>query len=220
MVGIIDLVVLGIIIISVLFALYRGLVRELLGISSWLLAGFVALYSYDPLLKAFQGHFENVKLAAIVGTVLLALITLVIMTILNAAITHRLRKSSLSGLDRIFGLVFGVARALLIIALIYIFAASMVLSPKYVEELSAKNQSIKYIQLTAKWVESIFPDNIKKDLAEYNQNKKEKPAKKLARKATEKVTEKAMKAAVDYKESDRDSLDNLVADLKELGELE
>ena len=70
--GIIDLIILGVVIVSVLFALYRGLVRELLGISSWLLAGFVALYSYNPLLKASEGTFENVKLAAIVGSVLLA----------------------------------------------------------------------------------------------------------------------------------------------------
>ena len=216
MVGVIDLVVLAVIVISVLFALYRGLVRELLGISSWLLAGFVALYSYDPLLKACEGQFENVKLAAIVGTVLLALTTLIVMTILNAAITHKLRKSSLSGLDRIFGFAFGVARAVLLIALAYIFASSIILSPKYIDQLKQKNHSIVYIQTAANWVENLFPDTFKRDLADYRQNKKERPHQKLAKEAAKKAAE----AAVDYKESDRDSLDNLVAGLKEMGDLE
>ena len=216
MVGIIDLIVIAIIAISVLFALYRGLVRELLGISSWLLAGFIALYSYDPLLKACEGQFENVKLAAIIGTVLLALTTLIIMTILNAAITRRLRTSSLSGLDRLFGMAFGVARALLIIALVYIFSSSMILSPKYLDQLKQKNRCITYIQTVAGWVENVFPDNFKKDLADYRQNKKERPTKKIAKQAAQ----KAVEAAVDYKESDRDSLDDLVAGLKEMGDLE
>ncbi len=215
MFGIVDLVVLGIIVISVLFALYRGLVRELLGISSWLLAGFTALYSYDPLLKACKGHFENVKLAAIVGTVLLALVVLIIMTIFNAAITRRLRKSALSGLDRIFGLCFGVARAILIIALIYIFSSAMILSPKNIADLKKQNKSIPYIQLSAGWIENIFPENIKKDLLSYQQNKKEKIAEHINKKV-----QQSKENIVDYKEKDRELLDDLVSGLKELGDLE
>lgn len=210
--GIIDLIILGIIIISVLFALYRGLVRELLGISSWLLAGFAALYSYDPLLKACEGTFENVKLAAIVGSILLALLVLIVMTIINASITHRLRKSSLSGLDRIFGLVFGVARALLIVALIYIFAATMMLSPKYLAELKSKNHSIPYVELIANYVQSVFPDNIKADLSTYQTTKQEK--------IKNRIKEKAEKALVDYNEKDRKSLDHMIGEIVEIGDIE
>ena len=47
--GLIDLILAIVVVISVLFALYRGLVRELLGIAAWILAGFAALYSYAPL---------------------------------------------------------------------------------------------------------------------------------------------------------------------------
>jgi len=220
MVGIIDLIVLGIIIISVLFALYRGLVRELLGISSWLLAGFSALYSFDPFIKCWEGQFENVKLAAIISSVVLALMVLIVMTIVNAAITRRLRKSSLSGLDRIFGMVFGVARALLIVALIYIFSAAIVLSPKQIDTLKQQNQSIHFIQMISKYVESVFPENIKKDLNDYEQNKKEKPLKKVEKKVAEKAAEEAKKAATDYAEKDRKSLDDMVESIVEIGDLE
>ena len=212
MLGIIDLIILGIIVVSVLFALYRGLVRELLGISSWLLAGFVALYSYDPLLKACEGTFENVKLAAIVGSVLLALLVLIIMTIINAAITRRLRKSSLSGLDRIFGLVFGVARALLIVALIYIFAATMMLSPKYIAEMKEKNRSIEYVEQIANYVQNVFPDNIKADLSAYQTTKKEKIKKQVQKKTVETV--------VDYTQKDRESLENMIENIVEIGDIE
>ena len=212
MLGVIDLIILGIIVISVLFALYRGLVRELLGISSWLLAGFTALYSYDPLLKACDGTFENVKLAAIVGSVLLALLVLIVMTIINAAITRRLRKSSLSGLDRIFGLIFGVARALLIVALIYIFAATMMLSPKYIAEMKEKNRSIEYIEQIAVYIQSVFPENIKADLSAYQTTKKEKMKKRAQKKAIE--------AVVEYNEKDRDTLENMIENIVEIGDIE
>ncbi|MBQ3695567.1 MAG: CvpA family protein [Alphaproteobacteria bacterium] len=212
MLGVIDLIILGIIVISVLFALYRGLVRELLGISSWLLAGFTALYSYDPLLKACDGTFANVKLAAIVGSVLLALLVLIVMTIINAAITRRLRKSSLSGLDRIFGLVFGVARALLIVALIYIFAATMMLSPKYIAEMKEKNRSIEYVEQIAIYIQSVFPENIKADLSAYQTTKKEKMKKRAQKKAIE--------AVVEYNEKDRETLENMIENIVEIGDIE
>ena len=210
-VGIIDLIILGIIVISVLFALYRGLVRELLGISSWLLAGFVALYSYNPLLTFMEGHFENVKLAAIVGSVLLALAVLIVMTIVNAFITKRLRKSSLSGLDRIFGFMFGIARALLIVALIYIFATTMMLSPKHVEHLKSQNFSIQYVEIIANYVQSVFPENVKMDLSAYQTTKQEKiKEKKQQKEAT--VTE--------YKQEDRQSLDDMIENIVEIGDIE
>lgn len=214
--GIIDFFILGIIVISVLFALYRGLVRELLGITSWLLAGFTALYSYDPLMKLCAGTFENTKLAAITFSVLLALIVLVVMTIFNAFITKRLRKSSLSGLDRIFGFVFGVARALLIVALIYIFAATLMLSPKYVAQIREKNISIPYVEKMAECLQSIFPDNIRSGLKDYQVKSQQKLENHLKTRAQKTVT----KAVVDYNDKERRSLDNMIEGIVEIGDID
>jgi len=214
--GVIDGIIAGVIVVSVLFALYRGLVRELLGISSWLLAGFTALYSYDPLMKMCEGTFENVKLSAITFSVLLALIVLVVMTILNAFITKRLRKSSLSGLDRIFGFVFGVARALLIVTLIYIFAATLMLSPRYRAKIRETNFSIPYVEMMADWLESVFPENIRSDLKMYQVKSKQK----LENHLKEKAKAEAKKAAVDYNDKERQSLDNMIKGIEELGDID
>ena len=213
-IGTIDLIILGIIVISVLFALYRGLVRELLGITSWLLAGFVALYSYDPLMKLCEGTFENVKLAAITFSVLLAVIILVVMTIINAFITKRLRKSALSGLDRIFGLVFGIARALLIVALIYIFAATLMLSPQYVDKIKKENTSITYVEKMAEYLQNIFPENIRADLKNYQVQSQQKEDKKS------KAKTEAAQAVVDYNAKERQSLDDMIEGIVEIGDIE
>ena len=113
--GTVDLVVTAVIVISVIFAFYRGLLRELLGITSWILAGLGAVWSYEPFLRFFTGRIEKVQMGTIIATVIVALIILIVMTLINAHITGKLRKSSLSGLDRLLGAVFGVLRAALLI---------------------------------------------------------------------------------------------------------
>ena len=214
-VGLVDLAFFCIIVISVLFALYRGLVRELLGITSWLLAGFTALYSYDPLMKLCTGTFENAKLAAITFSVLLAVIVLIIMTILNAFITKRLRKSSLSGLDRIFGFIFGIVRAFLIVTLIYIFAATLMLSPKYVAKLRTNNFSVSFIESMAEGLQNIFPDNIRTDLKNYQIKSKQK-----IDSMKNKTHNEAQKGVVDYDAKERQSLDNMIENIVEIGDIE
>ena len=213
MLGIIDLIILVVMVISVLFALYRGLVRELLGISSWILAGFVALYSYNPLLELLASSFENVKLAAIIGSAGLALVVLIVMTIVNACIAKRLRKSSLSGLDRIFGFVFGIARAMLIVALIYIFVTTMMLSPRQLERLKKQNISLPYVEMVASAVQSVFPENIKADLSSYQATKRKKVQE-------EREAQKKEPAVTDYKQEDRKSLDDMIENIVEIGDIE
>lgn len=176
-IGLIDIIVLITLLLSVLFALYRGLVCELLGISSWILAGLGALYSYSPIQKIMIHFVENEKMAGLVGAALMTLIILIVMTIINAHITKRLRQSSLSGLDRVLGLIFGVLRALLLIALCYI-GSSMLLSEQQIISLSKENISLPYIQKMAGFLGKFMPKNIQMDLDMYEQgglNKRKPP---------------------------------------------
>ncbi len=220
-IGLIDILVLITVVLSVLFALYRGLVRELLGISSWILAGFAALYSYAPV-QPLMGYFiENEKIAGIVGSCIVALIVLVVMTILNAHITGKLRNSSLSGLDRILGFVFGVLRAGLLIALVYI-GASMILSDHQLKKLEAENVSIPYIQQMAHAVEKVIPEGVKKDLKPYEQGKlKDHQVQKIGKKIQKNLKEEIKQSPINYKEDERKSLDDMVKQIVvEEGELD
>lgn len=171
--GFIDLLIILIILLSMLFALYRGLVRELLGIAAWILAGFAALYSYGPIQPIMGQMIENQTIAGITGALIIALIVLVVMTIINSQIASRLRDSSLNGLDRILGLAFGLFRAGLLISVIYI-GLSMALSQTQLTELEKQNKSLPYIQKTAAWVERVMPQKMREDLQSYGQQNQEK----------------------------------------------
>lgn len=197
--GMIDFVVIATIIVSVLFALYRGLLRELLGITSWIFAGATALYSYQPVNGLLVGQVENVKMWTLIITGLLALVVLIVMTIVNAKITHSLRKSSLSGLDRTLGLAFGVFRAVLLIVLVWLFARQIAFSPKQIEKMEENNFSVKYIQKSSDWAEKLLPGEIQKDI-----QRPERP--------------ELPKPVVEYKDVDREALDEMIEDIVDIEE--
>jgi len=206
MLGVVDIVVLAVLVISILFALYRGLMRELLGISAWILAAFAALYSYDPLQNALTDHVQNVKLATIGGCVLIALVIMVVMTVFNAKITHKLRKSSLSGLDRLLGFVFGVARAGLIVALVYLLATSFVLTKDQIKEIKESNYSAGGIEYLANQLETLLPQSIQKDLKSYEPEK------------IQQVIVQTKEKVEEYSDKDRKSLDKLIENIPEVVE--
>lgn len=208
--GLIDIILVAAIIISVLFALYRGLVRELLGITAWILAGFAALYS--SLLKPVTTKIiSNETTAAIVGAAVAALVVLVIMTLINAWIAKRLRQSALSGLDRVLGIAFGIARAALLAAVCYL-GYSMLMPEKKLNELEEQNFSVPYVRQMAGWLEYVIPDNVMDDIKAYQQGKLQ-PEKqpKIGIELKQTVKEELTK----YRESDKKSLDDMIDKLSE-----
>lgn len=209
--GLIDITLLIMVVISVLFALYRGLVRELLGIASWLLAGFAALYSYKPLQPLMNKMIENEVTAGVVGSLIVALIVLVIMTLINAWIAKRLRQSALSGLDRVLGFAFGIGRAGLLAAICYL-GCSMFLPEKKLQEMEEQNISIPYVQMMAGWLEYVIPDNIKDDMKSYEQGK---PVDGEVKKIGIELKESVMEELAEYHEADKKSLDDMIEEISE-----
>ena len=96
--GLIDILVLLTITLSALIAFSRGLVRELLGLTAWVLAIVGAIYGVEYIQPLFLKYIKNQMLANIAGIGTISLLILVVCTIINAKIAKRLRKSALSGL--------------------------------------------------------------------------------------------------------------------------
>ena len=204
-IGVIDTIALCIMIFSILFALYRGLVSELLGISSWILACFGAIYSYTPMQSIMGKAIENEKLAGLCGSVLVALGVLVIMTLINAHINQKLRQSSLSGLDRTLGMIFGILRAVLLMALLYM-GAVVALSEPALRDMEKENVSMAYIRQTAEFLKKFVPQNVQNDLG-IGEEDEQKETKKIGTdlKRDHKLPEKSHQKA----------LKNLVEEIKE-----
>jgi membrane protein required for colicin V production len=123
-----DIFVVGIIILSGLFAFARGFVRECLSIASWAGAAAASLYA-APYLRPFaERYMPKGAVSDAVATGAAFLVTLIVLTILTGAISRRVQHSSLSALDRTLGLVFGLMRGALLVAIGFV-ALSFVLPP-------------------------------------------------------------------------------------------
>jgi len=118
--NLVDLIVLLIIAVSALLGLSRGFVREMLGLVSWVLAGWGA-YRFGPQLVPYSEKLTgNPDLAGIVayGAAFLAL--LIVLSLASNLVGRIVRFSALGGLDRTLGLVFGVARGAVVLMAAYV----------------------------------------------------------------------------------------------------
>ncbi len=114
-----DLIVVGIVVLSGLFALARGLVKELLSIASWVGAVMVTLFGFMPL-RAVARDVISWEIAADIATgAFLFLGSLFVFSYLSHFVAKLVQGSAVGALDRTLGFVFGLARGLLIVVVLY-----------------------------------------------------------------------------------------------------
>jgi membrane protein required for colicin V production len=113
-VSILDLVVIGIVLISALLAAVRGFTREVLAIVAWVVAAAAAWYLHPAALPIAQQYISSgtVALVAAIGGIFV--ITLIIVSIITVQISDLILDSRIGALDRTLGLFFGAARGFLI----------------------------------------------------------------------------------------------------------
>ena len=112
--SVLDLVVLGVVLISALLAAVRGFTREVLAIVAWVTAGAAAWFLHPLLIPHLRPYIpsDTVRLAAAIGGVFI--VTLIIVSIITVKISDLILDSRIGALDRTLGLFFGAARGFLI----------------------------------------------------------------------------------------------------------
>lgn len=118
-----DLIVIAVIVVSGIFALVRGLVHELLSLGAWIGAGVATYYGIDYAIPFARRLTDNQPLADVGAGTAVFLAVLVVLSILTRIIVRQVRRSSLGALDRSLGLLFGLARGALLVAVAWLVAA-------------------------------------------------------------------------------------------------
>jgi len=153
-----DIILIGVMLVSALLAMIRGFMREILSIASWVIAALVTLYSYAKLLPFAKSYFNNdiIATAVLVGGTFLA--TLLIVSIITVRFSDMVLDSRVGALDRTLGFLFGLARGLIIVVVAFLFFAWLVpdrSQPEWVR--SAKSRVV--LQGTGDWLISMLPED-------------------------------------------------------------
>jgi membrane protein required for colicin V production len=153
-----DIILIGVMLISALLAMIRGFMREVLSIAAWIIAALVTLYFYAKLLPFAKSYFNNDIIATGVVVAGTFLGTLLIVSVITVRFSDMILDSRVGALDRTLGFLFGLGRGLLIVVVAFLFFAWLVpdrSQPEWVR--SAKSKVV--LQGTGDWLMSMLPDD-------------------------------------------------------------
>ncbi len=123
-----DYIALTIIVLSLAFGLWRGMVSEIIALIAWGLGIFAAFQFGSALGAILPGGIGDPTIRTLLGCVLVFIGVLIIMAIIRIVIVKAVRALGLSVSDRLLGMFFGLARGLLI-TLVLVALGGMTAAP-------------------------------------------------------------------------------------------
>jgi membrane protein required for colicin V production len=155
--SVLDLVVIGIVMISALLAAVRGFTREVLAIVAWVVAAAAAWYLHPTALPIAQQYISSntVALVAAIGGIFV--VTLIIVSIITVQVSDLILDSRIGALDRTLGLFFGAARGFLICVIGWAFLGWLLQGKE--PEWAASSRTRPAMENTRDNIIAMLPEN-------------------------------------------------------------
>ncbi len=124
-----DGAVIGVVVLSMLFAFVRGVTRELIALLAWVI-GFFAAVAFSPLVGAWLPDFgASPVVRYLVAFVLILIAALLLGALVAWPLSSVIRKAGLGFVDRFLGAVFGVARGVVLV-MAFVLIAGLTTLPR------------------------------------------------------------------------------------------
>jgi membrane protein required for colicin V production len=117
----VDYIVIAVLVFSIAWGAWRGLVHEVLSLAGWIMAFLAANLLAAPLSETFPANMRP-EFRVVGAFVLVFVGTLVLTTLLTALVTKFVRVSVLQSLDRWLGALFGLLRGLVLVVALAMIA--------------------------------------------------------------------------------------------------
>jgi len=152
----IDYLILGVIIISTLISLLRGFLRESVSLVTWIVGFWVALRFARQVGDVFT-VIHNPSVRVVIGFMILFVVILIIGAAINFLIGKIMEKTGAGAADRVLGLIFGLVRGVVIVAVLVIVAGFTTLpqNPWW-----HQSRLIPYAESVAGWMRAVLPTRI------------------------------------------------------------
>ena len=156
-----DLSIIGVVVVFAVVGVVRGFIKEILSLTSWVLAFWAAFTFADPISAVFEPYIDTPVLRIIASFAALFISTLLLLTIISYFIHKLLSVSGIKGTDRVLGGMFGALKGLVIISALMLFAHETVLPQ---EDWWRASLLAEYFQPLVSVVKELLPVGVSKGL--------------------------------------------------------
>ncbi len=153
----VDYCILGLVGLSALIGLSRGLVREMFSLALWAVAGWVALHYNHDLAIHLEKAIPLPSARMTVSFLLIFIGVLLAGGIFGSLLGKLVSSTGLDGTDRLAGLLFGVARGGLIVAMLVMLAG---VTPLPQDPWWKQSKLIPPFQAMAEWLKGQIPSGL------------------------------------------------------------
>jgi membrane protein required for colicin V production len=153
----VDFTIFAIIVLSAVISLFRGFFREAISLATWILAFWVSFGFSEQLAVLLPSTLQSPNVRLAVAFAALFFLTLIVGAVVNFVIGKLVEKTGLGGTDAVLGVIFGIARGGLIVALLVLLAGFTAV-PK--EAWWKEAYLIVYFERLAEWLSTYLPTNI------------------------------------------------------------
>jgi len=153
----IDFAIIGLVFVSLIIGLVRGLIKEAFSLVTWILGIWVGL-SFS---REFSGFLEqsisypSARIAA--AFAILFVMTLVLGGLISFLLGVLVNKTGLTGTDRFAGMIFGIVRGMVVVSILVMLAG---LTPLPEDSWWKESKLIPPFQSLAVWLRDHVPSGM------------------------------------------------------------
>lgn len=113
-----DIAIFAVLVVSMVFGLWRGFVREVLSLLAWVAAFWLAWLFGDRVAAVLSTYITRPEAALIAGYVGCFVAAIVVAALVLWGVDKLMDRGGLRGGDRLLGLIFGLARGVLLVTFV------------------------------------------------------------------------------------------------------
>jgi membrane protein required for colicin V production len=153
----VDYAIVGIIALSMLISVLRGFLKEVISLAAWI-AAFVVAFLYVDVAAAHVNYYLDIpSISIILAFGGLFLTTLFLGGLVNLTVAQLMRRTGLSGTDRLLGVIFGLLRGAAVVAVLVLLAG---LTPLPQDPWWSGSPLLPHFEQAALWLRGFLPPDI------------------------------------------------------------
>ena len=150
----IDYIIIGVIALSAIISLFRGFVKEVFSLASWILAFWVAMRFGPEVSERIFTMVSTPSARLMLGYLATFLVVLIAGALFSHFMTLLVKQTQLQGTDRALGLLFGGARGVLLVTIAVMLAK---MTPLDQDPWWADSSLLSYFEELGLWVQDQLP---------------------------------------------------------------